>query len=564
MEEKEHIESIISELFKSTYNSAAAKALENGDEELAIKFLSHSNEMGIENDTTIKNVIGSNLPIVFDFSPKNINSKVDTGAETNSIHCTNFFVKDGVLHCMLLDHPETITFDDYKIKTVKSSNGTKNKRYCINLKFNVGGKDYESDFTLNNRDKMNYPVLLGKNFLNDNNFLVDVNEPYLETVNEGRTTRLFNQNLDDSELVWHRDKEDRIVFPLHETDWKFQFNDELPINIEPNKPIFIESKKFHRLIKGTGDLEVEIYKTNLDDETNLKSTISEIFNLFLEERGKSSRTKKGRKVPGKYLTAKSEKKRSEMKKEIDKFASKHHSDPSAYIKQWQADKGQKTKESPATKAYKKMFGEGRISDYLKNKKENLKSGLIKFKEAARREGKETSQAYDILKKIITKKDVSKEELDFLKAQSKDLAKILATLSLSAVSTVLPIAIEKALQKSKYNISILPKDNSEILNKKEDENLEQIDESKKAKQDNGLKGKSKSSKIPYYILKQVYNRGMAAWRTGHRPGVAQNQWAMGRVNSFITGSGGSRKADSDLWKKAKAAKKKKIKSKSKKK
>ena len=136
--------------------------------------------------------------------------------------------------------------------------------------------------------------------------------------------------------------------------------------------------------------------------------------------------------------------------------------------------------------------------------------------------------------------------------------------MSAVSTILPIAIEKALQKSKYNISILPKDNSEILNKKEDENLEQIDESKKAKQDNGLKGKSKSSKIPYYILKQVYNRGMAAWRTGHRPGVAQNQWAMGRVNSFITGSGGSRKADSDLWKKAKAAKNKKIKSKSKKK
>ena len=44
--------------------------------------------------------------------------------------------------------------------------------------------------------------------------------------------------------------------------------------------------------------------------------------------------------------------------------------------------------------------------------------------------------------------------------------------------------------------------------------------------------------------------MQAWNAGHRPGVAQHQWGMGRVNSFITGVGGARKADNDLWKKAK--------------
>jgi hypothetical protein len=53
-----------------------------------------------------------------------------------------------------------------------------------------------------------------------------------------------------------------------------------------------------------------------------------------------------------------------------------------------------------------------------------------------------------------------------------------------------------------------------------------------------------------VLRKVYERGMAAWRGGHRPGVSPQQWAMGRVNSFITGSGGARKADGDLWKKAK--------------
>lgn len=75
-------------------------------------------------------------------------------------------------------------------------------------------------------------------------------------------------------------------------------------------------------------------------------------------------------------------------------------------------------------------------------------------------------------------------------------------------------------------------------------------------DKGLTGKAKASGIPLSILKKVFAKGMAAWRSGHRPGVAPQQWAMGRVNSFITGSGGARKADADLWKQAQAAKGKK--------
>jgi hypothetical protein len=66
-------------------------------------------------------------------------------------------------------------------------------------------------------------------------------------------------------------------------------------------------------------------------------------------------------------------------------------------------------------------------------------------------------------------------------------------------------------------------------------------------------KSKQSGIPVGLLKKVYKRGSAAWNSGHRPGTPQQAWATGRVNSFITGSGGSRKADADLWTKAKAAK-----------
>ena len=66
---------------------------------------------------------------------------------------------------------------------------------------------------------------------------------------------------------------------------------------------------------------------------------------------------------------------------------------------------------------------------------------------------------------------------------------------------------------------------------------------------GLVKKAEKSGISYGILKKVYDRGMAAWRTGHRPGTTPQQWAFARVNSFITG-GGARKSDADLWKKRK--------------
>ena len=63
---------------------------------------------------------------------------------------------------------------------------------------------------------------------------------------------------------------------------------------------------------------------------------------------------------------------------------------------------------------------------------------------------------------------------------------------------------------------------------------------------GLKKKSAKSGISYGTLKKVYNRGMAAWRTGHIPGTTTQQWAMARVNSYIgKGKGTYHGADKDL-------------------
>src|SRR5210317_2605082 len=71
---------------------------------------------------------------------------------------------------------------------------------------------------------------------------------------------------------------------------------------------------------------------------------------------------------------------------------------------------------------------------------------------------------------------------------------------------------------------------------------------------GLQKKANKSGMPYSILKQVYDRGMAAWKSGHRPGASQQQWAFARVNSFITKSSGTwGGADKDLAAKVKGSK-----------
>ncbi len=82
--------------------------------------------------------------------------------------------------------------------------------------------------------------------------------PFNEQIIDGAYLRTFSSDLEDDELKWHWDDEDREVYPTHETDWMFQFDDSLPIKI--TKKIFIKKGDYHRLIKGTGDLILKIIK----------------------------------------------------------------------------------------------------------------------------------------------------------------------------------------------------------------------------------------------------------------------------------------------------------------
>ena len=75
----------------------------------------------------------------------------------------------------------------------------------------------------------------------------------------------------------------------------------------------------------------------------------------------------------------------------------------------------------------------------------------------------------------------------------------------------------------------------------------------------LKNKAEKSGAPVSALRAIYNKGLAAWRTGHRPGASQHAWAMARVNSVLAG-GPARKVDAAQWEKIKKARGKKKKKK----
>jgi hypothetical protein len=85
-------------------------------------------------------------------------------------------------------------------------------------------------------------------------------KPYRDQEEETHIIRTFKENVDVGELHWHRDREDRWVESLEETDWGIQFDNELPKKIQGR--VYIPRGTWHRAIKGSGNLCVKIFFQN--------------------------------------------------------------------------------------------------------------------------------------------------------------------------------------------------------------------------------------------------------------------------------------------------------------
>ena len=223
-----------------------------------------------------------------------------------------------------------------------------------------------------------------------------------------------------------------------------------------------------------------------------------------------------------------------------KGAEKSDDDPSAY-KPAPGDKGAKTKLSKHTQKYRKMYGEDAEDDELARDMAAAQRKMQGAREKKRLKDRHKTQM-DKAKSSSEKKSLrvrqDAEKKSASNAVKRDIENIRRTEGLW-----------DNIRKKKERIK---KGSGEKMRKPGEKGAPTPAQLKRAQEDfelnekiEGLVKKSEKSGIAYGILKKVYSRGMAAWRTGHRPGTTPQQWAFARVNSFITG-GGARKSDADLW------------------
>ena len=83
---------------------------------------------------------------------------------------------------------------------------------------------------------------------------MEVLKPYEDSGN----IRTFSEDIDEEELIWHRDKEDRIITVIEGKNWKLQIDNQLPIEMESGEDYFIGNMVYHRLLKGEGKLILKI------------------------------------------------------------------------------------------------------------------------------------------------------------------------------------------------------------------------------------------------------------------------------------------------------------------
>lgn len=133
-----------------------------------------------------KRIVGRRELVDFpQFQLHGVEAKVDTGAYTGAIHCSNIHVEtlpDGrpILRVLLLDpsHPAfdgtPLHFTEFSLRDIRSSNGDVQERYVIQTVVRLFGEDFDTEFSLSDRSDMRYPVLIGRLLLRRARLVVDV------------------------------------------------------------------------------------------------------------------------------------------------------------------------------------------------------------------------------------------------------------------------------------------------------------------------------------------------------------------------------------------------------
>ena len=257
--------------------------------------------------------------------------------------------------------------------------------------------------------------------------------------------------------------------------------------------------------------------------------------------------------PAKYHSGLSKSTKQKRDAQFKRQAKMDDKDPAAY-KPAPGDKTAKTKPSVHTIAYKRKFGEEKIPMLLR------KPPLKEEKHDQLTMDGITTKAFDICPGAV-------------KAFNNNMVMYpTEALKSALLNTDNYLMVEKRAAErgyatqpdmyeflKHYSAAYEDLENLGVIEEHEDYMQGHMDEMEKLSKDfymtneeielheaKGLAAKAKASGISIGTLRKVYNRGMAAWKTGHRPGTTPQQWAMARVNSYINkGKGTYHGADKDL-------------------
>lgn len=224
-------------------------------------------------------------------------------------------------------------------------------------------------------------------------------------------------------------------------------------------------------------------------------TMDDLFEQYFEERTVKPQDPDVKDQPGSqpkgYYAGLKKSTKAARARHFRKYGDKPDDDPSAY-KPAPGDATAETKPSVHTKKFKQMFGEASEADMVFRKRPHMaleKNGSVKF-----------DRRFKMYRKQVNE---NLEEIN------EDLVNLMLDMDAFVMS-------------------------------------EEFDALMESNPTEALKKKAEKTGISYGILKKVYDRGVAAWKTGHRPGTTPTQWGLARVNSFATkGKGTWGKADSDL-------------------
>jgi hypothetical protein len=161
-----------------------------------------------------KIIIGRNEPV--DFATKaarQVPAKIDTGADTSSIWVSNIRVdKQGVLRFNLFGEGspfytgKIVKREHYKVGIVRSASGHEQLRYRTQLSLRIGGKRIRAMFTLSDRSKNKFPVLVGRRTLSGK-FIVDVSQSHYTDTSKVfvEENRKFNKKLTEDPYSFYKE-----------------------------------------------------------------------------------------------------------------------------------------------------------------------------------------------------------------------------------------------------------------------------------------------------------------------------------------------------------------------